>query len=133
MRLIASPVIPTWMGFDPMVQVIHGDDAVEATVTALRRPLRGPVNVAAEDTVSLSRVLRRLGKRAIPLPPGAYETALGLAARLGLPRMDEDTMRFLRYGRGVDTTRMRTELQFEPTLSSIGAIELVAMALEEAA
>ena len=58
---------------------------------------------------------------------------LGLAARLGLPRMDEDTARFLRYGRGVDTTRMREELGFAPALSSIGAIELVAMAREEAA
>jgi hypothetical protein len=47
--------------------------------------------------------------------------------------MDTDTARFLRYGRGVDTTRMRTELGFRPTLSSIGAIELVAMALAEAA
>lgn len=132
MRLVSSPVIPTWMGFDPMVQVIHGDDAVEAMVVALRRPLRGAVNVAAADTVSLSRVLRRLGKTAIPLLPGAYGTVLGLAARLGMPRMDDDTARFLRYGRGVDTTRMRTELGFEPTLSSIGTIELVAMAQAEA-
>jgi UDP-glucose 4-epimerase len=132
MRLIASPVIPTWMGFDPMVQVIHGDDTVEAMVAALRRPVRGPVNVAAADTVSLSRVLRRMGKTAIPLVPGAYGTVLGVAARLGMPRMDEDTARFLRYGRGVDTTRMREELGFEPALSSIGAIELVAMAQEEA-
>jgi UDP-glucose 4-epimerase len=133
MRLIASPVIPTWMGFDPMVQVIHGDDAVEALVASVRNPLRGAVNVSAEDTISLSRVLRRLGKRAIPLLPGAYEAVIGAAARLGLPRMDVDTMRFLRYGRGVDTTRMREELGFAPTLSSLGAIELVAMAFEEAA
>lgn len=132
MRLVASPVIPTWMGFDPMVQVIHGDDAVEAMVTALRAPVRGAVNVAAADTVSLSRVLRRLGKTSIPLVPGAYTTVLGLAARMGMPKMDEDTARFLRYGRGVDTTRMREELGFEPTLSSIGAIELVAMARAEA-
>lgn len=133
MRLVRSPVVPTWMGFDPMVQVIHGDDAIEAMVVALRRPLRGPVNVAAEDTVSLSRVLKRLGRRSLPLVPGVYQPVLGLAARLGMPRMDEDTMLFLRYGRGVDTTRMRTELRFRPTLSSIGAIELVAMAFEEAA
>ncbi|MFL5845404.1 MAG: NAD-dependent epimerase/dehydratase family protein [Solirubrobacteraceae bacterium] len=133
MRLVSSPLIPTWMGFDPMVQVIHGDDAVEAIIAALRRPVRGPINVAAPDTVSLSRVLRRLGKTAIPLMPGAYGTVLGLAARLGMPRMDEDTARFLHYGRGVDTTRMRDELGFEPALSSVGAIELVAMARAEAA
>jgi UDP-glucose 4-epimerase len=115
-----------------MVQVIHGDDAVEALVAALRTPVRGAVNVAAADRVSLSRVLRRLHKTAIPLAPGAYSMVLGLAARLGLPKMDEDTARFLRYGRGVDTTRMREELGFQPVLSSIGTIELVAMAREEA-
>jgi UDP-glucose 4-epimerase len=132
MRLISSTIIPTWMGFDPMVQVIHGDDAVEAMVAALRRPLRGAVNIAAADRVSLSRVLRRLGKTAVPLVPGAYTTVLGIAARMGMPKMDEDTARFLRYGRGVDTRRMRDELRFEPALSSIGAIELVAMAQAEA-
>lgn len=133
MRLLASPVVPTWMGFDPMVQVIHGDDAIEAMVVALRRGVRGAINVAAPDTVSLSRVLRRLGKTAVPLPPGTFGPVLDLAARLGLPRMDTDTARFLRHGRGVDTTRMRSELGFEPVLSSIGAIEIVAMALQEAA
>jgi UDP-glucose 4-epimerase len=132
MRLVSSPVIPTWMGFDPMVQVIHGDDAVEALVAGLRRPVRGAVNVAADDRVSLSRVLRRMGKTAIPLVPGAYGAVLEVAARMGLPRMDEDTARFLRYGRGVDTTRMQEELGFRPALSSIGAIELVAMAQAEA-
>lgn len=133
MRLVSSPVIPTWMGFDPMVQVIHGDDAVEALLAALRHPVRGPVNVAAEDRISLSRVLRRLGRTTLPLAPGAYGLVLGLAARAGLPRMDEDTARFLRYGRGVDTTRMREELGFAPALSSFGTIELVALAGEEAA
>src|SRR3954454_23174418 len=43
MRLLGSPLVPIWMGFDPMVQVIHGDDAVEAMLTAVRTPLRGPV------------------------------------------------------------------------------------------
>jgi UDP-glucose 4-epimerase len=133
MRLLRSPVVPTWMGFDPMIQVVHGDDAIEAIVVALRASVRGAVNVAAEGTISLSRVLRRLGKTAIPLAPGTFGPILGLAARLGLPRMDEDTARFLRFGRGVDTERMRGELGFTPVLSSMGAIELVAMATEEAA
>jgi UDP-glucose 4-epimerase len=133
MRLLRSPVIPTWMGFDPMVQVIHGDDAIEAILAAIRAPLRGAVNLAAEDTVSLSRLLNRLGKTALPLLPGAFEPVMGVAARFGLPRMDEDTARFLRYGRGVDTTRMRTELGFTPTLSTAAAIEIVALAQQEAA
>jgi hypothetical protein len=65
--------------------------------------------------------------------PGTFGPILGLAARLGLPKMDQDTARFLHYGRGVDISRMRSDLGFMPSLSSIGAIELVAMALAEAA
>lgn len=133
MRLIGSPVVPTWMGFDPMIQVVHGDDAVAAVITALAAGVRGTVNVAAPDTVSLSRALRLLGRMTVPLVPGLFVGLMGAGARLGLPRMDEDTTRFLRYGRGVDTTRMQRELRFAPALSSISAIELVAMAIAEAA
>jgi UDP-glucose 4-epimerase len=35
-------------------------------------------------------------------------------------------VRFVRYGRGVDTTRMRDELRFEPRYSTAGAIDAVA-------
>jgi UDP-glucose 4-epimerase len=132
MRLLGAPIVPTWLGFDPMVQVLHGDDATAAMIAALGAGVRGPVNVAAPDTISLSRVLRRLGKTSLPLAPGLFGPLLGAGARLGLPRMDEDTARYLRYGRGVDTTRMEQELGFTPALSTVGTIELVAMAIEEA-
>src|SRR5204863_3297277 len=71
MRLLRSPVIPTWLGYDPRIQVVHGDDAVAALAAAVRRPVRGPVNVAGDGTVALSRMLRRLRKVGLPIgPPG---------------------------------------------------------------
>jgi UDP-glucose 4-epimerase len=114
MRLLRSTVIPTWMGYDPRVQVVHGDDLVGALAVAVGSPVRGPVNVAGEGTVALSRILRRLRRIGLPIAP------------LGLGGAGPDVVRYLRYGRGVDTTRMREELGFVPRRNTIEAIEATA-------
>ena len=54
--------------------------------------------------------------RRIPLP----------IAPLGLGGAGPDVVRYLRYGRGVDTTRMTAELGFVPRRSTIEAIEATA-------
>jgi UDP-glucose 4-epimerase len=126
MNLFRSPVVPTWLGYDPRLQLLHGDDATAAFAVAIRAGVRGPVNVAADGTVALSRALRRLGKHGVPLAAPAYGPATGFAARLGLPRVGDDTARYLRYGRGVDTTRMRETLGFTPARTTLEAIDAVA-------
>lgn len=128
MRLMRSPVIPTWLGYDPRIQVVAGDDLVGALIAAVRDPVRGPVNVAAPGTVALSRMIRRLGRIALPLAAPAFGPATALGARLGLPPVGPDVARYLRYGRGVDITRMRDELGFTPRRSTIEAIEVTAEA-----
>ena len=49
-------VIPTLMGFDPMVQVIHQDDVVSAIEKALRPGVRGIFNLAGPQPLPLSRL-----------------------------------------------------------------------------
>lgn len=126
-RLFLTPVIVRFLGFDPRVQILHEDDAVGALEAAVHRPVRGAVNVAADGVVSLDRVLRRLGRRSLPVAPPLFGAAAGLAARLGGgPPLSDDVARYLRYGRGVDTTRMHEELAFTPRYSTLEAIEAVA-------
>lgn len=125
-RLLRAPVVPTFLGYDPRVQVLDADDSVAALRAAIRRPVRGAVNVAAEGTVSLQRMLRRLRRPSLPLLPPLFGPVVGLAERLGLPEMAPEVPRYLRYGRGVDLTRMREELRFTPALTTEQAIERVA-------
>jgi UDP-glucose 4-epimerase len=130
MRLFRAPVVPTFMGYDPRLQLLLDDDAVGAVAAAVHRPVRGAVNVAGEGTVSLRRALRRLGKPGLPVAAPFYATAAGALARAGaIPALDVDVVRYLRHGRGVDTTRMRTELGFTASHTTGEAIDAVAAAI----
>src|SRR3954451_7577450 len=67
-RYLTLPVVPVQLGFDPRLQLVHAADATGAIVRAVRNPVRGPVTVAPEGAISLSRALRLLGRPALPLP-----------------------------------------------------------------
>nr|MBA2240858.1 NAD-dependent epimerase/dehydratase family protein [Solirubrobacterales bacterium] len=104
-RYLTLPVVPTQLGFDPRLQLIHADDALDALEAAVRSDVRGPVNVAADGAISLSRLLRLARRPAMALPHPLFAPALSrLGRRLGAGGLYGDAVRLLRYGRGVDNT-----------------------------
>jgi UDP-glucose 4-epimerase len=107
-RLLRLPVIPTPLGFDARLQLVHEDDSVEAMAAVVRRPVRGAVNVAGAGAVSLSHALRLVGRLGLPVPTPLYGTVAG---RLGFT---DDVVRYLRHGRGVDTRRLTEEVGYAP-------------------
>jgi UDP-glucose 4-epimerase len=126
-RLLRVPVVPTVLGFDPRIQLLDEDDAIAALQRAVALPVPGPVNVAADGPVSLSRALRRLHRRSLPIAHPVYAQVAGALARAGgLPPLSEDILRYLRYGRTIDTTRMTGELGFVPQRSTLAALERAA-------
>ena len=115
-RYLSLPVVPTQLGFDPRLQLVHADDATGALLAAVRNPVRGPVNVAPDGAISLSRTLRLARRPTIPIPHPLFEPALTrLGDRLGAGALYGDAVRFLRFGRGVDNTRLREEVGYEPS------------------
>ena len=121
-RYLSLPVVPTYLGFDPRLQFIHEQDALDAFVAAVKRPVRGAVNVAAEGTVGLTRMIRLAGKLSLPLLAPAFGPAVASARRLGLFTFSPDFRRLLRYGRGVDVSRLIDEVGFRPAFTMEDAI-----------
>jgi UDP-glucose 4-epimerase len=113
-RFLRQPVVPVRMGFDPLLQFVHGDDAVGALEAAVRQPVRGAVNVAGPGSISLTRMLRLAGRPTLPVPGPLFGAALGLAARLGSPRLPPDAVPWLRNGVTIDVTRLIDEVGFSP-------------------
>jgi UDP-glucose 4-epimerase len=134
-QYLSLPVVPTYLGFDPRIQLIHERDALGALVAAVRRPVRGPVNVAAPGTIGLTRMVRLAGRPTLPIPSPLFGSATGAAKRVGLLDLSPDFQRLLRYGRGVDTARLVTEIGFRPRFTTVEAVEdyVAARAATEAA
>jgi UDP-glucose 4-epimerase len=122
-QYLGLPVAPTYLGFDPRIQLIHERDALGALVAAVRRPVPGPVNVAAQGTVGLTRMIRLAGRPTLPIPSALFGSASGAGKRLGVLDFSPDFQRLLRYGRAVDTTRLEREVGFSPRHTTASAIE----------
>jgi len=122
-RLVRAPVVPTVLGYDPRVQLLDVDDAIGALRRAVLHPVRGPVNVAADGVVSLSRALRQARRPALPIAGPLWGLLVGAArSAAGQPALPDEIGRYLRFGRGVDTTRMRRELRFRPQHTTLEAL-----------
>jgi UDP-glucose 4-epimerase len=120
---LSLPIVPTQLGFDPRLQLIHADDATGALLAATMNPVRGAVNVAPSGSISLSRALRLIGRPEMPIPHPLFGPAMArLGDRLGVGSLGGDAVRLLRYGRGVDNTRMRVELGYQPRFDAVAAI-----------
>jgi UDP-glucose 4-epimerase len=121
-RYLSAPLVPTYLGFDPRLQFLHETDGLEALIAAIRKPVRGAVNVAAPGTIGLRKMLRMAGKVSVPLPAAGFAQVADAGRRVGMPRISPDFRRLLRYGRGVDVTRLVEEVGYTPRYSAAEAI-----------
>lgn len=117
---------PTLLGFDPVVQFMHEDDAIDATVAAIHRDVRGAINVAAPGVVTLQSAIRLAGSRPVPIPRGVLNRSIEAlwASRLGqFPAGVIDLLKYVCVG---DLRRMETELEFTPRLNAIATLQAFA-------
>ena len=122
-RYLAAPVAPTYLGFDPRIQVVHEQDGLGALAAAVANPVRGPVNVASPGTIGLQRMIRLAGRAPLPVAGPLFGASVDALRRLGLPELSPDFRRLLRYGRAVDTTRLTREVGFQPSYTTPSAVE----------
>lgn len=121
------PMVPTLLGFDPMVQLIHQDDVVEAIVNALEPGVRGIFNVVGPGEVPLSAVLRELGRRTLPVPHPFAKPFLSALWKVGLTSFPVPELDFIRYVCMVDGSRARSQLKFAPQRSLKETIRAVVL------
>ena len=117
------PVVPTALGYDARVQLLHEDDALAVLVRATSGDFAGTVNVGGEGTLLLSQAIRRLGRVQLPLPTPALGSVGRLSRRFGFVDYSPEQMRFLNFGRVVDTTVLRTEFSYLPRYTTVAALE----------
>ena len=122
-RYFSLPAIPTALGFDPRIQLIHEDDAVEVLMRSVRESHGGVFNVAADGVMYLSQAVRLLGRPPLPLVLPLVNPVAGALRRAGVVDFATDQLRFLLYGRVVDNTRLKDAFGYEPAYTTRRALE----------
>ncbi len=122
-RYFALPVVPTALGYDPRIQVLHEADAVEATRRAATSDLPGVFNVAGEGVLLLSQAARRAGRVAVPVPRPAVSLVSRMVRSRGLVDFSADQMEFLNFGRVVDITKLKEQFGYTPAFTTAQAFD----------
>ncbi|HEX6756670.1 MAG TPA: hypothetical protein VF109_12090, partial [Mycobacteriales bacterium] len=71
----------------------------------------------------LSQMIRRAGRVPVPVPAPAVELVGRLVRRTGLVDFSPEQMRFLEFGRVVDTTRLREDFGYLPAYGTVAAFD----------
>jgi UDP-glucose 4-epimerase len=107
---LRGPRVPTVLGFDPLFQFIHEEDAAEAICLALEKNTRGVYNVTGPDPVPLSLLIRETGRGSIPVPEPLFRFAIG---RFGLPRLPRGAIEHVKYAVVMDGSLFRETTGFQ--------------------
>ena len=109
--------IPTLLGYDPMIQLVHASDVTQAVKLSLKHNTRGIFNIVGESQAPLSRLIQALGRNSFPLPEIALRTLMKTAFRFQVASYPPGELDHLKYTCLVDGKRAQHELSYKPEYS----------------
>lgn len=104
--VLARRVVPSPVGFDPLVQLLHVDDAASALTFAAVEELPGLYNVASAGAIHWSDAVRATGRATLPVVPVGASLLEPLLERVGVPFLPSDTVDLARFGQALDTAKI---------------------------
>jgi UDP-glucose 4-epimerase len=122
-RYLAGPVVPTVFGHDARLQLLHEQDALGALERATMAGVAGTFNIGATGIIMMSQAIRRAGRLALPLPTFGVGVVDSVRKATMNSEVNRDQLDYFSFGRAMDTTRMRTELGFEPKWTTLEAFD----------
>ena len=122
-RYFRMPVIPTVLGYDARMQLLHPADALTVLRQAALGDVTGTFNVAGPGVLMLSQAIRRIGRPTLPLPGFTLgSTGQGVLRRLGA-QLPPDLVSYLSFGRGLDTTKLTAAFEWTPERSTADTLD----------
>ncbi len=113
-RYLAMPMVPTILGFNPMMQFLHEEDLAEAILLALEHRLRGIFNVDGPGAVPIKRAIREMGRQRVSIPDPIAHLLIRTLFNLNIYAFPAGAVDFLKYPCTVNGSRFREATGFRP-------------------
>jgi UDP-glucose 4-epimerase len=122
-RFLAGPIVPTVMGRDARLQMLHEQDALGALERGTMAGRAGTFNVGADGIVMMSQAIRRAGRIALPVPGFGVWAVDSLRRLNNYTEINKEQLNYLSFGRVMDTQRMKGELGYHPKWTTAEAFD----------
>lgn len=116
-------VVPLILGFDPLFQFIHEEDAATAVTASIEARMRGIFNVAGPPPLPLSVVAHETGRSVLPLPEFILSRLVG---RAGLPKLPPGALAHIKFPIVMDDSAFRKATGFHPAHDEIATLHAFA-------
>jgi UDP-glucose 4-epimerase len=126
-RYLSQPLIPSFLGYDPRLQLLHEDDAAEAVARAALGDQEGTFNVSGEGVVLLSQAMAIMGAQPLPLllPASQWISRFAIRSSTGV-NLPGHLLDLLLHGSVMDCSRLRAEFGWAPEHTSRGVMDAFA-------
>lgn len=114
-RLVDAPLLLAPLGVDPVLQLVHEDDATRCIHRLIKTERVGVFNLAADGFVTLSQVARLVERSVLRLPTPLLRLLLWAGRRLGLLGLDRAPPGLVDHALHptiMAATKVRTEVNF---------------------
>ena len=121
-RYLSRKLVPTMMGFDPLLQFVHEIDAIAAFKLAIDRDHAGVFNIVADGVLPLSTVIKLAGRLALPVPSSLART---IGAAMWLAHVSEAPSSFMAHLRFLcvaDGEKAKDRMGFRPAYTTREAV-----------
>lgn len=122
-RYLGRPVVPTVLGYDPLFQVLHAEDAARGLHAVVKQGPRGVFNLVGRGVLPLSEVIHRLGHRALPIPATAGNALLSTLWRAQLVEIPPPFLDYLRWPWVAEGKRLEAAVGFSPRYTTAEALD----------
>lgn len=122
-RYLAGPIVPSVLGHDARLQLLHEQDALGVLERATVAGRAGTFNIGASGVIMMSQAIRRSGRVPLAVPRSALSAVDSLIRATKYTELDREQLNYLSYGRVMDTARMRKDLAYSPKWTTAEAFD----------
>jgi UDP-glucose 4-epimerase len=117
-RVFRRQLLPRIMGYNPLMQFLHEDDAEQALVQAIKEDHPGAYNIVGSGVIPYTNILAIGHRFGVPLPHGFAYSAASLLWNMQLVDTPGKFLDYFRFTWLADDRKMREKMKFEPEYSS---------------
>jgi UDP-glucose 4-epimerase len=119
-QYLSGSRVQTVLGFDPLFQFMHENDAADAIVLAALTDVRGVFNVAGPPPVPLSVLCRATGRVRLPIPEPLFGALTG---RMGFSALPADALEHIKHPIVIDGAAFREATGFAHRYDEVQTME----------